>query len=70
MVHGEPPELPECKSLLVQIWHVSGDDLEAIAERTGYKGGYVRRMFNGSVRISAEFMSAAAASYPGLIEGE
>ncbi len=69
IIHGEPPELPECKTHIVRAWHASGDDLEAIAVRTGYAIGYLRRMFSGGCPVSDEFKQAMIASYP-LQEGK
>lgn len=63
MLRGEPPKLPECRTLLVHIWYMSGDDLEAIAERTAYAVGYLRRMFSGSIKVSNEFRKALLACY-------
>jgi hypothetical protein len=69
MLQGEPPQLPESKALLVRIWHVSGgDDLETIAAKTGYKVGYLRRIFNGSVKISDAFLARARETYPALVK--
>jgi hypothetical protein len=68
MIHGHPPELPESKSFFVKLWQLTGEDLETIAARTGYKHGYVRRMFNGSIAITDEFRTAVSNTYfPSLV---
>lgn len=70
MVHGMPPELPECKALFVRIWYLTGDGLEAIALKTDYKIGYIRRLFSGAIRLTDEFKKAAMGSYPGIPEAK